>query len=426
MNTKMIGIACGVALVSTVNAEIRRMVTILTGSQEVPAVATTARGCGLFEINTDTNTMTYRIVYAGLSSNELFSHIHGFSAPGANSGVKHNLPNGNLKIGTWTYAEADEASILNGLTYVNVHSANFSSGEIRGQIVDMASWIDGAQEVPANASAGRGVGLFMLDTAANTLRYHIIFGGLGSAEIFSHIHGASNYGVNSGVLHNLPVGSPKVGTWTYPEAQEQALKDGLMYVNIHSSGISTGEIRGQIVPSVNPLDRTQEVPPTNTSTIGCGYCAINRVNNTLGYDVQVDFAGSTELFSHIHGFSAAGANSGVVHNLPLGARKLGSWAYGSEANEEGILDELTYFNVHTNVFSTGEVRGQIRWPIVPPPPCDADFNGDGFLDFFDYDAYVECFETEVCPPGKSADFNGDGFIDFFDYDEFVTAFEGGC
>ena len=60
------------------------------------------------------------------------------------------------------------------------------------------------------------------------------------------------------------------------------------------------------------------------------------------------------------------------------------------------------------------------------PPCLPDFNGDGFLDFFDYDAYVECFELNTCPPGKDADFNADGFVDFFDYDAFVLAFETGC
>ena len=60
------------------------------------------------------------------------------------------------------------------------------------------------------------------------------------------------------------------------------------------------------------------------------------------------------------------------------------------------------------------------------PSCPADFNGDGFLDFFDYDDYVSCFETGVCPAGRTADFNGDGFADFFDYDDFVAAFERGC
>jgi hypothetical protein len=69
----------------------------------------------------------------------------------------------------------------------------------------------------------------------------------------------------------------------------------------------------------------------------------------------------------------------------------------------------------------------ITYTIVPPTPsCPADFNGDGFLDFFDYDDYVNCFETGSCPPGKDADFNGDGFVDFFDYDDYVGAFEQGC
>lgn len=58
--------------------------------------------------------------------------------------------------------------------------------------------------------------------------------------------------------------------------------------------------------------------------------------------------------------------------------------------------------------------------------CTADFNADGFLDFFDYDDFVDCFETGNCPDGQTADFNGDAFVDFFDYDDFVNAFETGC
>jgi hypothetical protein len=58
--------------------------------------------------------------------------------------------------------------------------------------------------------------------------------------------------------------------------------------------------------------------------------------------------------------------------------------------------------------------------------CGADFNRDGFLDSFDYDAFVACFEGSACPLGRDADFNRDGFVDFFDYDGFVAAFETGC
>jgi len=59
-------------------------------------------------------------------------------------------------------------------------------------------------------------------------------------------------------------------------------------------------------------------------------------------------------------------------------------------------------------------------------PCPADFNGDGFVDFFDFDDFVLCFEGTSCPTGTTADFNHDGFTDFFDFDDFVVAFETGC
>ena len=39
---------------------------------------------------------------------------------------------------------------------------------------------------------------------------------------------------------------------------------------------------------------------------------------------------------------------------------------------------------------------------------------------------MSCFETGACPPGRTADFNGDGFADFFDYGDYVAAFEAGC
>ncbi len=54
--------------------------------------------------------------------------------------------------------------------------------------------------------------------------------------------------------------------------------------------------------------------------------------------------------------------------------------------------------------------------------CAADFNGDGFVNALDYDAFASFFE--VADPG--ADFNGDGFVNALDYDDFASHFEGGC
>ncbi len=56
------------------------------------------------------------------------------------------------------------------------------------------------------------------------------------------------------------------------------------------------------------------------------------------------------------------------------------------------------------------------------PPCLADFNHDGTVDFFDYLDFVAAFSSS----DPAADFNQDSVIDFFDYLDFVAAFSAGC
>ncbi|MCK6476165.1 MAG: S8 family serine peptidase [Phycisphaerales bacterium] len=54
--------------------------------------------------------------------------------------------------------------------------------------------------------------------------------------------------------------------------------------------------------------------------------------------------------------------------------------------------------------------------------CPADFDGSGFLDSDDFDAFVAAFEAG----DESADFDGSGFVDVEDYNGYVVAFEAGC
>lgn len=70
--------------------------------------------------------------------------------------------------------------------------------------------------------------------------------------------------------------------------------------------------------------------------------------------------------------------------------------------------------------------GTVPYRGIVEVPCLPDFNDDGFMDVFDFVAFVDCFNGEACPPGKSADYNNDGFADIFDFVDFVTDFENGC
>ncbi len=54
--------------------------------------------------------------------------------------------------------------------------------------------------------------------------------------------------------------------------------------------------------------------------------------------------------------------------------------------------------------------------------CPSDFNGDGFVNGDDFDAYVAAFAAGDI----KADFNKDGFVNGDDFDVFSVAFAGGC
>ena len=111
-----------------------RYAITLEGSQETPPNGSPATGGGFVEFDTTTNTIYYNIAYSGLSSSETAAHIHGFSARGVASGVLSGLPPGSPKIGSVTFGPAQQADILAGLSYFNIHTTNFPGGEIRGQI----------------------------------------------------------------------------------------------------------------------------------------------------------------------------------------------------------------------------------------------------------------------------------------------------
>lgn len=101
---------------------------------------------------------------------------------------------------------------------------------------------------------------------------------------------------------------------------------------------------------------------------------------------------------------------------------------GTHANTGSAAVTLPDVDValaRVRVDPVGAVFFAVSRPFVIAP-CPADFDRDGFVDFFDYDAYVGCFEGVLCPPGRDADFNGDGFTDFQDLDAFVLRFEFDC
>ncbi len=133
----LISIAVFVLMFSAVTkAEI--FTAYLSSAQEVPTNASTATGYARIVLNESAGTITYTVVFNGLSSNQSASHIHAPAAVGANVGVAINFPavggtSGTLS-GTVAITPTQISQLRAHLGYVNIHSANFPGGEIRGQL----------------------------------------------------------------------------------------------------------------------------------------------------------------------------------------------------------------------------------------------------------------------------------------------------
>jgi hypothetical protein len=132
----------------------------LTVAQEVPPPGGGASGVGGCTVTLDdvTGLVTVSGSYTGMTSAATSAHIHN-GAPGVAGGIILALATtggtvGNFS-GSGTISPANITNMLNGNTYVNVHTTTNPLGEIRGQIV-----------TPVPALSWRGVaGLLVLAIA---------------------------------------------------------------------------------------------------------------------------------------------------------------------------------------------------------------------------------------------------------------------
>ena len=139
-----------------------RVTATLNGYQEDPSVSTTGHGTFTAIIDDEAETIEFVLMYSGLeSSPTLFSHIH-FGSHDHNGGVAAFICGGSTKpdpcpnpagtvrgpivpahvvgpngqgIEPGGFSEL-VAAIRAGHTYVNVHTARWPTGEIRGQIAN--------------------------------------------------------------------------------------------------------------------------------------------------------------------------------------------------------------------------------------------------------------------------------------------------
>ena len=146
------------------------------------------------------NDLVFTINYNGLSAAATAAHIHGPASVFENGGVMINLEsfnggafgesgsfNGRLKL-----TMDQKAAILDGLTYINIHTPDNPAGELRGQIAPIIyrGNLSGAAERPDPVlTTGGGVGLLTFVGPIGS--FNIVYTGLSGPATAAHLHAPS-------------------------------------------------------------------------------------------------------------------------------------------------------------------------------------------------------------------------------------------
>lgn len=239
----------------------------ISGTKEVPSNASEGTGTMIVRYNTETNFLELIGDYQGIASGITVSHIHR-GAAGVNGGVAVTLINTGGNFGTVgaeaTLSEADEALLLAGDMYVNIHSNTFPGGELRTQLEPTTAGEaqysqaipTGAQENPPVTTPATGLATVLVDKVTGQCYVTSSFTNLQANSTVSHLHvGAigTNGGVVMGLTNTASTTGTASGSTVLSQANVENFINGLLYINIHSSFAPGGEIRGQLGNVILPV-----------------------------------------------------------------------------------------------------------------------------------------------------------------------------
>jgi uncharacterized protein YunC (DUF1805 family) len=414
----------------------------LSGENQVPAMTSTVTGTATIDLLED-GTIEYAVALVNPDGVALLgaagAHIH-CGASGENGPavafLAQPVDGGMLTSPFEVSGVLDDSSIVDdtcgatiamlyasikaGGAYINIHSTENPSGEVRGQIVGkvISVSLSAEEEVPAIASNVTGTATIDL-LSDGTIEYFVNLLNPDGLELLgaagAHIHcGAS--GENgpaiaflaqpmdggfltspvqfSGVLDDSSIVDDTTTCGATIATLYASIRAGGAYINVHSTENPSGEVRGQI-PGPTPLKDAINVSlsgenevPAVSSTV-TGMMTIQQFS-----DSSVEFSANLlnpdgvavlgAAGAHIH-CGAIDANGPVVAFLtqPVeGGRLEEEVGFSGFLDATSILDEAcgatidllytsimegrTYVNVHSTENPSGEVRGQTLTPVMTP------------------------------------------------------------
>ena len=137
MIKRLIGIAMiALALViSPAVADTTAFSAELNGSSQVPPTDSKAKGKGQFLYDDKSKKLSWTITYWGLRDKAKSAHLHGPASEGANADTMITVSPLQSPIkGAAILTKEQVKALTGGDMYIDVHSAKYPNGEIRGQL----------------------------------------------------------------------------------------------------------------------------------------------------------------------------------------------------------------------------------------------------------------------------------------------------
>lgn len=136
--TKIALIAAGLTVASlgtitAAQAEMMKFHADMIAAEETPATDSKGTGTADVTVDTDAKKVSWTVKIDGLTADATAAHIHGPAAVGEKAAPEIDMSKAIME-GSADISDAQIADIKAGKTYVNVHTAKFPGGEIRGQL----------------------------------------------------------------------------------------------------------------------------------------------------------------------------------------------------------------------------------------------------------------------------------------------------
>jgi hypothetical protein len=227
--------------------------------------------------------------------------------------------------------------------------------------------LTGSQEVPPVPSTHTGGCHGQLDQAARTFVLTCVHDVVGATVM--HVHRAPA-GANGDIAFDMgDPASPVTATWTaMTDADISDALAGNLYINIHTAGRPSGEIRGQVLTRTVDLvpftmDGAQVVPPNASSATG--NCTADLNGAATAIDVSCTHNLASADAAHLHA-APFGSDGPIVFTFPSPASPIAASVPLSPLHVANFAARFLYLDVHTpggtEELPSEEIRGQIGLP----------------------------------------------------------------